>query len=200
MTKNTAQIVPVGTADNAIQVISPAVQNYLDRYNLAIKKTAQAVLDVACTVFEAKNQLSPVDFTVFLREVGFDEDSSTYKKFIVIADKKQALEPYLEKLPNAWTTIYQLAKLKPDQFEEVANSGMLTPFVTANTINNIVRGGTTDTAKVETDVFINVKSLCVDTQYEFYRELEILCKKFNASPRLAKPFIKLMADCKQKGA
>ena len=201
MTKNTAQIVPVGTKDVTFEVISPIVQTYLDRYNFAIRKTAQSVLELAATLLEAQEELGPVDFTIFLREVGFNEDSSTFKKFIAIAKKKHALEPHLEKLPNAWTTIYQLAKLNSDQFEDIANSGLLTPYLTGNAINNMLRASIPNgNSRAENDVFISVQSMPVETQFEFYQALEALCAEYNAPHRLSKPMTKLMADYKQKVA
>ena len=42
----------------------------------------------------------------------------------------------IERLPNTWTTIYQLAKLDTDDFVTVTRSNVLTPFMTAKELSS----------------------------------------------------------------
>jgi hypothetical protein len=189
MTATTLPTVPNGTCE----IITPAVQAYLDRYHTALRKTAQSVLEVAATVLEAKEQLAKSEFAQFLNEVGFDEKSSTYKKFVAIARKKELLEHHVEHLPTAWTTIYQLAKLEPDQFEQVANSGQLSPLMSANQITTIIAGGTSSSStRTATDVFIAMQELDAAQRVALHDELAAICQRYGVAVRFASSLTKLV--------
>jgi len=196
MTATTLTTVPNGT----LEIITPAVQSYLDRYHTALRKTAQSVLEVAATVLEAKEQLSQPEFAAFLQQVGFDEKSSTYKKFIAIARKKELLEHYVDTLPTAWTTIYQLAKLDADQFEQVRNSGQLNPLMSANQISAIISGGApANNNRASSDVFIATMDLDTAERIALHSELSALCQRYGVTVRFAPALIKLV-DASNKDA
>ena len=55
-----------------------------------------------------------------LKAVEWQWQEVVNKKFVAIARKKELLEHYVDALPTAWTTIYQLAKLDADEFERLA--------------------------------------------------------------------------------
>ena len=191
MTATTLTSVPNGT----LEIITPAVQSYLDRYHTALRKTAQSVLEVAATVLEAKEQLSQPEFAAFLQQVGFDEKSSTYKKFIAIARKKELLEHYVDTLPTAWTTIYQLAKLDADQFEQVRNSGQLNPLMSANQISAIISGGApANNNHASSDVFIATMDLDTPERLALHSELSALCQRYGVTVRFAPALIKLVDE------
>mgnify|MGYP006285709021 CR=1 FL=1 len=196
MTATNLPSVPNGTA---LEIITPAVQGYLDRYHNALRKTAQAILEVAATVLEAKEQLPQPEFAQFLKEVGFDEKSSTYKKFVAIARKKELLERHVDQLPTAWTTIYQLAKLEPDQFEQVANSGQLSPLMGANQINAIIAGGNLPNSnRPVSDVFIATQELDAAQRVALHNEIAAVCERYGVAVRFGLSLIKLVnADTKE---
>jgi len=182
--------VPTGTSP---EILAPAVQGYLDRYHSALRKTAQSILEVASTVLEAKEQLTKTEFAQFLQQLGFDERSSTYKKFVAIARKKELLEHHVEHLPTAWTTIYQLAKLEPDQFEQVANSGQLSPLMSANQITTIIAGGTSSSStRTATDVFIAMQELDAAQRVALHDELAAICQRYGVAVRFASSLTKLV--------
>ncbi len=191
MTATTLTTVPNGT----YEIITPTVQVYLDRYHTALRRTAQSVLEVAATVLEAKEQLAKAEFELFLQEVGFDEKSSTFKKFIAIARKKELLEHYVNDLPSAWTTIYQLAKLEPDEFEQVAASGQLNPLMSANQITAIISGGAAaNSNRVASDVFITTQELDTPKRLALHSELTELCQRYGVAVRFASALIKLIDE------
>jgi hypothetical protein len=173
----------------------------LDRYNTALRKTAQSVLDVAATVLEAKEELTKPEFDAFLQQVGFDEKSSTYKKFVAIARKKELLEHYVDALPTAWTTIYQLAKLDADEFEQVANSGQLNPLMSANQISTIISGGTpANNNRATSDVFIATMDLDSVERIALHNEVTKLCQRYGVTVRFAPALIKLVDESNKDAA
>ena len=68
-----------------------------------------------------------------------DPKGTTARKLKEIGEKLTRFQPYLDKLPNTWTTIYVLAKMDDHEFQRVANSGVLHPFVTLKAIEDVVR-------------------------------------------------------------
>lgn len=189
--------VPNGT----LEIITPAVQGYLDRYHTALRKTAQSVLDVAATVLEAKEELSKHEFEAFLQQVGFDEKSSTYKKFVAIARKKELLEHYVDMLPTAWTTIYQLAKLDADEFEQVTKSGQLNPLMSANQITTIISGGAVaNNNRPASDVFITTLDLDTAARIALHSEVTELCQRYGVTVRFAPALIKLIDESNKDAA
>ena len=91
---------------------------------------------MAQTLAEARETLNGVDFSLFCDEVGTSKGSLTFSKPLEFADNAVRFQPFVDRLPNTWTTIYKLAKLPDEQFERVSAS--LIPFITAREINQIV--------------------------------------------------------------
>ena len=50
-----------------------------------------------------------------------DPKGTTARKLKEIGEKLTRFQPYLEKLPNTWTTIYVLAKMDDHEFQRVAD-------------------------------------------------------------------------------
>jgi hypothetical protein len=125
-------VVPNGT------ILSPQVVKYVERYRGLAKQTAEAIIKLAVTLVEAEKELNGVDFKLFCEEVNVPKSGSVYKKLTKIGNEATRFTPFLDKLPNTWTTIYELAKLPSDKFDLVAPG--LNPFITAKQIGE--RAGT----------------------------------------------------------
>jgi hypothetical protein len=157
---------------NGKSVSNPEVEKYVLRYKSFLKKAAEAVLGLAETLAEAKVKLNGVDFHCFCNEVGTPEGSATYSKLLKIAENSARFQPFVDRLPNTWTTIYKLAKLPSEKFERV--SANLTPFITAREINEIV-GEEKEPRNVEHyDIKLSFEDLLPDQKAKIYEELDRL--------------------------
>ena len=93
-----------------------------------------------------RSSTSPIENSIlrfleeFYQEVGLDPKGTTARKLKEIGEKLTRFQPYLEKLPNTWTTIYVLAKMEDHDFQRVVDSGVMHPFVTLKAIEDVVRG------------------------------------------------------------
>jgi hypothetical protein len=94
------------------------VDDYVHRYRTLRKKSFDSVIALAKLVIDAEIKLEH-RFETFLGLIELDRDSSTYRKYEAIAKAAPRLELYRDNLPPCWTTLYQLAKLKPDEFEQI---------------------------------------------------------------------------------
>jgi hypothetical protein len=118
---------------NGTETLSAEVAHYVDRYRGFARQTADGIIGLAMTLVEAEEKLSTAEFKIFCELVGIPKGGPVYKKFTKIGEAATRFEPYMEKLPSNWTTVYKLAALPPDKFDRVAQS--LTPFITAREID-----------------------------------------------------------------
>ena len=162
----------IAIRQNGNALVTPQIETYVVRYNSFLKKTAEAILGLAQTLAEAKKNLNGVDFNIFCDEVGTPEGSPTCTKLLKIADNAARFQPFVSRLPNTWTTIYQLAKLPAEKFERV--SANLTPFITAREINEIV-GEEKEARKTEHyDIKLSFEDMLPEQKAKIYEELNRL--------------------------
>jgi len=128
------EFVPNGTT-----LISANVAKYVTRYRSFAKRTAESIIQLSSTLVDAQDRLSDEEFEVFCTEVGIDRNGSTFRKLQKIGENAVRFAPFLDQMPNAWTSIYRLAKLENEEFDHIASNGTLTPFMTANEISRQFR-------------------------------------------------------------
>lgn len=172
--------ITINPVQNGTEIMSSNLSKYIDQYNSFARKTAESIIQLARTLIEAKNNLDPIEFETFTKKVNVDVNSSTYKKLMVIGNKASRFEPHLNKLPQSWTTIYRLAQIEPDQFERLASNNVITPFMTAKVINDIVDSSKSKKAlTTKHDASINLKNLDISSKSEIYKMLYALKNRFN---------------------
>ena len=180
MTMPNSNQITTTPVQNGTEIMSSNLSKYIAQYNSFARKTAESIIQLARTLIEAKNDLDPIEFETFTKKVNVDVNSSTYKKLMVIGNKASRFEPHLNKLPQSWTTIYRLAQIEPDQFEHLASNNVITPFMTAKTINDHVDSSKpSKTPLTKHDANINVKKLDPSIKSEIYKMLHEMKNKFN---------------------
>jgi hypothetical protein len=122
----------------SIEIASPRVLALVERYKGFAKTSTENFVEMAKTLATADIELSPEDLNIFCDNVGLDPKGSTYRKLVLIGQKADRFEPNLAKLPPAWTTVYDLAKLSDKEFGKVQNDQRFSPLMTAKTIKAIV--------------------------------------------------------------
>ncbi len=107
---------------------SEAVKSLAEQYRKFAKASSEDILGLAETVYVANQELNMRYLEEFYREVGLDPKSGTARKLKEIGEKLTRFQPYLEKLPNTWTTIYVLAKMQDQDFQRVVELESLASF------------------------------------------------------------------------
>lgn len=97
------------------------------QYKAAAKKSSEAAIAKAETIVAADTRLKSDLLTKFYTDIGLAQNGPTARKFRVIAKAAPRLSLYLDKLPNAWTSLYEVAALKPDEFKRLMASGAVRP-------------------------------------------------------------------------
>lgn len=128
---------PVNTAvQNG--TIRYSVQDYVDRYKGFSRDVAQNVISLAKTLVDAEEKLTPPDFEAFCVGVDIEKGGSQHKKLRTIGKNAWRFQQHLDRLPNNWTTIYMLAKISIDKFDDLVGEGIISPRMKARQIEDFL--------------------------------------------------------------
>jgi len=172
----------MNTKVKATTAITPAVQTeptyaqLVDQYKKYGKEAAEKIVKMAETLVKAEQYLPPFQFDQFCDEVRLIQDGPTHKKLRKIGNKYARFEPFLDKLPNAWTTLYKLASIEEGEFDKVTKDDLFGPLMTAAEIDRIVRPSKKKPQKE--GLVIRFSGVDASKQLEVYLELKTLANKF----------------------
>ncbi len=181
---------------NGNAIITPQVSQYIRRYEMFVRKTAESIIGLATTLVDAEQNLNGVDFACFCDEVGLEKGSSNYSKLRKIGLNASRFTPYLESLPNTWTTLYELAKIEPTKFEQIASD--LTPFMTAKEVTAAVGGMKNEKEKQVIDLSISFGNIGSANKKEVYDAINELKKQFKFNVKEGQLFIDEMKTVNKK--
>ena len=136
-TNNTTSMVELNVL-NGTEIDLSTYVNLVQRYRHFAKEFAANIVKLAETLVIAKHNLAPVHFDKFCDEVGLHKDGSTYRKLMKIGENASRFEPFYDRLPNAWTTVYKLASIKQNEFDRVTKSEQFSPFMTAKDVTEVL--------------------------------------------------------------
>jgi len=120
----------------ASDIVSPVVAQFVERYQTFLAKTIENILELGRVVHEVDQKLSGAERAIFCEQTNLKEDESTYRKLRQIGEKYEMLAPHKAYLPNSWTTVYQLSRLKPEQITSLAERNVLNPYATMKDISS----------------------------------------------------------------
>ena len=103
------------------------VQGYYD----FTKEAADIIRPKMQLVLEAEENLPPEALQRFFDQIRLPRNSATYRKVRKIAGASDRLLRVADRLPDSWTTLYQLAKMEPHVFDELVQNDVLYPGITA---------------------------------------------------------------------
>lgn len=68
-----------------------------------------------------------VMFNVLCQSIGYAKGANdpTIKKFVRIGESADRFKPYIDRLPNSWTTLYEITQLDNDLFNDAIDSGAI---------------------------------------------------------------------------
>lgn len=193
--KNTA-LVPV-SFPNGNSIVRPKVLDYAKRYQTFLNKTAESILSLTETVYEAEKNLSYDDFKVFKEEVGLNS-KATVSKFLAIGKNVSLLRPYSKNLPYSWTTLYRLVRMKQFQFDKVKDS--LTTEMTAADIQRLLGRPPRAAKKDLADIKIYLWKLRAEEKADFLEELKEVARNFAIKVNLSTELSQIMKKQKEKQA
>jgi hypothetical protein len=191
--------------------INEPVLPYINKYKGFAKAGAEGVIEQCRMLVGAEDVLGKRYFKMFCDEINLDPKSSTFRKLKAIGDKAHRLIVAVDKMPNSWTTLYELARLDADVFDRLVTSDILRPSTTAAEIQTALRGpkskqagatgGLTSKAETTQTFFrVHLTPLVDGSQFEFLTAVKEVADKHGVTIELPKPLQKLLEKHLQKKA
>lgn len=180
---------------NGNSIVGPSVLEYVERYQTFLNQTAEAVLSLTETVYEASANLSHDEFNQFKEDVGLNS-RATVSKFIAIGKNVSLLRPYADRLPHAWTTLYRLVQLKQFQFDKVKS--YLNTDMTAADIERLLGRSKRSKRISHADISLYLHKMILDEKKEFVLELKELVKEYEVVTRTSSSFNTEMRELRNK--
>ena len=180
---------------NGNSIVGPSVLEYVERYQTFLNQTAEAVLSLTETVYEASANLSHDEFNQFKEDVGLNS-RATVSKFIAIGNNVRLLRPYADRLPHAWTTLYRLVQLKQFQFDKVKS--YLNTDMTAADIERLLGRSKRSKRISHADISLYLHKMILDEKKEFVLELKELVKEYEVVTRTSSSFNTEMRELRNK--
>lgn len=138
------------------------VKELIAKYQSDTKNAVQNILNMCKTVKVLNDkvkskELTEIDLNYFCATVCLNKKSSTFRKYLCIADKADLFEKYLDKVPASYTILYEITTLDADQFELLLKSKQLNNFITLNEVKKIAGKIQVVQPKKTSEVILSVK-------------------------------------------
>lgn len=166
---------PTGSA-TSILATTKKYDEFVNRFHACAKQTAQGLIDLITTVAEAKQELAPREFTRFCAEVKWPEGSKD-RKWKKIGEQAARFRKFFDG-PCNWTTLYALAVLTDEQYDQVTQHPLFGPAMAAKDVKLILSGGSGREVKPMAKLAVDISGLTEQEREAFKQELKILQERF----------------------
>ncbi len=146
----------------------------VDEFNKYAKQTVVGILEMGRIVYETKQAYAKktAEFEEFCRRVGYKADSSSIKKFKLIGEKYISLKKCADKLPNNWTSLYEISQLATDELNNFIDQGLIHQKVLGAEIKALLKKTKSEGDVLESVDAKKVKEVPNGTPYEFTCSLD----------------------------
>jgi len=101
---------------------------FIQRYQQSTKNAIEQILkmgEIVLELYELSKDglLNEHDLNYFCMNVGIDEKGSTFRKYKAIGENADRFREHLDKLPSAFSTLYEIATLDAITFEKIFING-----------------------------------------------------------------------------
>ena len=151
---------------------------YVQQYSAFCKEAALHTIEKCVTLVEAQQNLTVAEFEEFCERIKLSPKSSTIRKYRTIGRAADRLKLHADRLPDNWTTLYELAKMRPEQLDRLATSGELHPSMTADDLKAVA----SKTIQSEKSCYLrlDIGGVGEAQQFDLYQELNQLAGKYGA--------------------
>lgn len=124
------------------QEIQSMVDGLIQRYQKSTKNAVENILEMGLAVKEIYHQskngvLNDSDLQYFCKTVGLDPKSSMFRKYKCIGEKAHIFKQYLDKLPQSFSVIYEIATLDADLFDSLVVNGKVGANITLEELKRL---------------------------------------------------------------
>ena len=141
----------------------------VDEFNNYAKQTVVGILEMGRIVYETKQAYAKktAEFEEFCRRIGYKADSSSIKKFKLIGEKYINLKKCADKLPNNWTSLYEISQLANDELNNFIDQGLIHQKVLGAEIKALLKKSKSEGDVLESVDAEKIEEVPNGTPYEF---------------------------------
>jgi hypothetical protein len=101
-----------------------ATDQFIEQYRQSTKGAIEQILNMGTAVKDIyekykANELNKYDLNYFCMSVGINQKSSTFRKYEAIGKNADRFLQHMDKMPSAFSVLYEIATLDADTFEKV---------------------------------------------------------------------------------
>ena len=121
---------------------------------------------------------------IFCQEVGIEHNGPTFRKLRKIGQQSARFLPVIDRVPNSWTTVYELAKLDHDQFTSIVEAEALTATSTMKELKAFIEDG--DKKPSDTVSFsLTLKAKNAAQAWEIEAAMQKVAEQFGAKVKVS---------------
>ena len=151
---------------------------FVQGYHDFTKDAAATYVRKCQLVLEAEDELPPEAAQQFFDQIRLPRSSATYRKVRKIGEASDRLLKIADRLPDSWTTLYQLAKIEPHVFDELVQNDVIHPGMTAADIQAATKK---PTKKEKFIITIDASALGKGEQAQMYRKVKDVADQYGAT-------------------
>lgn len=171
--------------------LTPEVQRYSQQFLSFAKASTENTIAMCELLNRAKVEFKQKEknnknklFNALCTTIGYTKGASdpTIKKFVRIGENADRFKPYIDRLPNSWTTLYEITQLDSELFDKAIENGAINIKMIGREVKSLKETNQPDTPKSPTaqkpSISITLEAETDKAVVEaLYKELELL--KFN---------------------
>jgi len=121
---------------------------FIAKYQKSTKGAIEQILNMGESVLEVYElskcgNLNEYDLNYFCMNVGINQKSSTFRKYKAIGQNADKFRECMDKLPSAFSVLYELATLEADLFEKIVINGEFGKNLTLKQVRQLANKGNT---------------------------------------------------------
>ena len=119
---------------------------FIAKYQKSTKGAIEQILNMGESVLEMyelsrDGNLNEYDLNYFCMNVGINQKSSTFRKYKAIGENADRFRECMDKLPSAFSVLYELATLEADLFERIVINGDFGKNLTLKQVRQLANKG-----------------------------------------------------------
>ena len=119
---------------------------FIAKYQQSTKGAIEQILNMGESVLEVHElskcgNLNEYDLNYFCMNVGINQKSSTFRKYKAIGENADRFRECMDKLPSAFSVLYELATLEADLFEKIVINGEYGKDLTLKQVRQLANKG-----------------------------------------------------------
>lgn len=114
------------------QSATAEIEQYSQQFLSLAKASTENTVAMCEVLHKAKQAFKEKDtknilFKELCKSIGYEKGANdpTIKKYLRIGENAERFRPYLSKLPNSWTTLYEITQLDDELFERAIEEGAI---------------------------------------------------------------------------